>query len=169
MPLGTRGNVTPLTQRTSGWDDFAVPDSTARVSSRPEWLRRLDEGNAFNEAQRARYPYNEVYVQQPGGTGYYRVDSYNPRAGEIVSRKHTQLADIQESTALGYVRELPSKYSPGTTIANVPSSGALAGQRLQGQMILEVPVQKNPVPQSVIDAARRDSILIRDVDGTIYR
>lgn len=24
MPLGTRGNVTPLTQRTSGWDDFGV-------------------------------------------------------------------------------------------------------------------------------------------------
>lgn len=110
-----------------------------------------------------------MYVQKPGGSGYYRVDSYNPRTSEIVSRKHTQLSDIQESTALSYINEIPKKYSPGTVIADVPSSGTLANQRLQGQMILEVPVQTNPVPSSVTNAAREAGILIRDINGTIYR
>src|SRR5690606_23750624 len=40
MPLGTRGNVTPLTQRTSGWDDFGVansaPLSQAAIRARVE-------------------------------------------------------------------------------------------------------------------------------------
>lgn len=56
----------------------------------------------------------------------------------------------------------------GATIARVPSSRSLAGQTLQGQHILEVPVQVKPVPQSVIDAANRAGVLIRDVNGKVH-
>jgi hypothetical protein len=145
-----------------------VPNSVERVSSRPEWLQRLDAGNAFNAERSAAYLYNEVYIDSPKGSGYTRLDSYNPSSGEIVSRKFTQLSDVQEKTAIGYINELPSKYPVNGTVANVPSSRGLAGQPLLGQHYLEVPVQVRPVPQSVIDAADRAGVLIRDVNGKIY-
>jgi hypothetical protein len=142
------------------------------TSSKPEWLRRLDAGNDFNRTQGAKYASqggkNEVYVVNPDGNGYYRVDSYNPRTGEIVSRKYTQLSEVQEATGVKYINELAKKYSPGTVIADVPSSGWLAGQRLQGQMILEVPVQTNPIPKAVLDAANQKGIIIRDINGKVY-
>ena len=49
--------------------------------------------------------------------------------GEIVSRKYTQLSEISEKTAIGYLKELSEKYSPGSVIADVPSNrvGANAG------------------------------------------
>ena len=142
--------------------------SAGRVSSRPAWLQRLDAGNAFNAARAPAYPYNEVYIDSPTGTGYTRLDSYNPNAGEIVSRKFTQLSAIQAKTAIGYINEIAAKYPVGATIANVPSSGPLAKRLLQGQYILEVPVQNNRVPQAVLDAANKAGVLIRDVNGTIY-
>lgn len=140
----------------------------------PEWLRRIREGNRFNRERAAFYDYNEVYVKKPDGSGYYRLDSYNP-GEEIVSRKHTQLSEIQENTANGYIDEINKKYPEGAEIADVPSnvngsnSGIFDhGNTLRGEKILEVPVQNNPLPQPVIDAANNADITIRDVNGTIY-
>lgn len=141
-----------------------VPNSSG--STKPAWLQRLDEGNAFNEAQAPRYPHSEVYIQKAGGG--YCLDSYNPRTGEIVSRKFTQFGDIQESTGLRYLQELARKYATGSKVAGVPSSGVLAGQRLQGQMILEIPAQANSIPQAILDEANRLGIILRDVNGKIY-
>jgi hypothetical protein len=139
-----------------------------KKTQKPQWLKKLEEGNEFNRKQTPNYPHNEVYIDKADGSGYYRVDSYNPRTGEIVSRKHTQLSDVTEQTATNYVKEVPQKYPPGAKIADVPSSGNLSGQRLQGQMILEVPPQKAPVPKSVLDAANDAGVLIRDTSGRIY-
>ena len=97
--------------------------------------------------------------------------------GEIVSRKYTQLSEILEKTAIGYLKELEAKYSPGSVIADVPSNrvGANAGifeenegNILKGQMILEVPVQKNPGPERVLLKAQEEGIMIRDIKGHIY-
>jgi RHS repeat-associated protein len=136
----------------------------------PKWLQNIRKGNEFNAAQRTNYPYNEVYVNKPGGKGYYKLDSYNPNLNEIVSRKHTQLSEINTDTAKSYIKEIPKKYSNGSTISNVPSNidSGLAGQRLQGQHILEVPVQNNPVPQAVVDVAEELGVVIRDTEGFIY-
>lgn len=142
-------------------------EQAAVKSGKPEWLQRLEAGNQFNKNRSPFYEYNEVYVEKPSG-GYVRLDSYDPETGEIVSRKFTQFSEIQESTGEAYVNELATKYPPGSTIANVPSSGPLAGQQLQGQMILEVPVQNGPIPQSVLDAANEQGIIIRDTNGTVY-
>ena len=106
-----------------------------------------------------------------------RLDSYNPRKGEIVSRKYTQLSEISKETAIRYLKELKDKYSPGAVIADVPSNrvGANAGifednggNILQGQMILEIPVQKEPGPESVLRYAAKEKIKIRDTNGKIY-
>ena len=107
-----------------------------------------------------------------------RLDSYNPRAKEIVSRKRTQLWRISEETAIGYLKELSEKYSPGSVIADVPSNrvGANAGifeanggKTLHGQMILEVPVQEEKVPERVLKYARDKNIQIRDIEGKEYK
>ena len=82
------------------------------VKGKLEWLRRLEQGNAFNKLREKAYPYKEPYVEKPGGVGYYRVDSYNPTGGEIVSRKFTQLSDISDKT-IKYVDELGAKYPDG--------------------------------------------------------
>ena len=108
---------------------------------------------------------------------YVRLDSYSPRTGEIVSRKRTQLWRIPEETAIRYLKELEAKYSPGSVIADVPSNrvGANAGifeeyegNILKGQMILEVPVQEEPVPERVLDYANEHRIKIRDTNNKIY-
>ena len=96
------------------------------------------------------------------------MDSYDPAAGEIVSRKFTQLSDVQESTAVRYINEISAKYPVNGVVADVPSSGDLSGQLLRGQYYLEVPVQAGPIPQSVLDAANRQGVLIRDINGKVY-
>jgi len=142
------------------------PPTAAPQSSRP-WLDRMRQGNEFDDVRAPSYPYNEIYIDKPGG-GYTRLDSYNPDTGEIVSRKLTQLSGVQEQTAVNYVNEIPSKYPIGSTIADVPSSGNLAGETLSGQYILEVPPQTSPVPQSVLDAASEAGVTIRDTNGVTY-
>jgi len=135
----------------------------------PDWLReKFAAGNEFNRVNRGRYPYNEVEVIDASGNKF-RVDSYNDVAGEIVSRKFTQLSDIKPETGVSYLQELARKYPAGATISNSPfNPRVLQGQRLQGDLILEIPVQNNPIPQSVLDYANNKGILIRDVNGVIY-
>ncbi|MGB3442566.1 MAG: hypothetical protein WBA97_27810 [Actinophytocola sp.] len=147
-------------------------------SSRPEWLRqRIEEGNEFN---RRREPYyeeqggaNEVHVEPRSDKGQYpRVDSYVP-GEEIVSRKHTQLSEVQEGTAVGYLRELANTYGPGTIVADTPTNRRdlgddAIGLPMDGDMVLEVPVQQNGVPPAVLAEARRLGIIIRDENGHTY-
>ena len=120
---------------------------------------------AFNKVRAKFYPFNEVYLEAPKKAinlpegaptkhQYVRLDSYNPHTGEIVSRKYTQLSEVSEETAIRYLKELSDKYAPGSIIADVPSNRTGVnkgifelnqGDKLKGQMILEVPVQKKSV------------------------
>lgn len=147
----------------------AKAEVTTVSSAKPGWLQNVQAGNKFNAEQSKNYPYNELYVNKPNGNGYYRVDSYNPATGEIVSRKFTQFADITEATATSYIREAVNKYPAGATIANVPSSGKLAGSQMEGSNILEVPPQMKPIPQSVLNAAKQADVIIRDTNGKVYK
>jgi hypothetical protein len=186
QPVLRQADEVPSIQLARAADQQGLPTivvegrSGEPVSRMPAWLReRFKAGDDFNRRQAAKYPYNEVYVEPPcAGDACLRLDSYNPRAGEageIVSRKYTQLAEIQPQTASNYLRELEHKYPPGTIIADVPSNRApsngqpgIAGQRLRGQMYLEVPTQNAPVPQTIIEDASRRRIIIRDEDGNEY-
>ena len=138
----------------------------------------LARGNAFNAKMRSKYPHNEVYVKykdKKGGWKEGKVDSYDPDKGEIISRKYTQLAGIQYQTARNYMNEFLTKYAPKTEIKDVPTqrpgSGHqnedLAGETLEGDMILEVPVQKKPVPKEVLEYAKKNKIMIRDEKGKV--
>ena len=144
---------------------------------------------AFNKARAKFYPYNEVYLEAPKKAinlpegsptkhQYVRLDSYNPHTGEIVSRKYTQLSEVSEETAIRYLKELSDKYAPGSIIADVPSNrtGVNKGifdvngdNVLRGKMILEVPVQKKSVRESILKYARDNNIQIRDINGNVYK
>ena len=143
---------------------------------------------AFNKARAKFYPYNEFYLEAPKKAinlpegsptkhQYVRLDSYNPHTGEIVSRKYTQLSEVSEETAIRYLKELSDKYAPGSIIADVPSNrtGVNKGifdvngdNVLRGEMILEVPVQKKPIPQNVINYADKLRIKIRNTNNKLY-
>ena len=143
----------------------------------------------FNKARAKFYPYNEVYLEAPKKAinlpegsptkhQYVRLDSYNPHTGEIVSRKYTQLSEVSEETAIRYLKELSDKYAPGSVIADVPSNRTGVnkgifefnqGDKLKGQMILEVPVQKKSVRESILKYARDNNIQIRDINGNVYK
>jgi hypothetical protein len=125
------------------------------------------EGVAFNKSQWHRFDVNEVTL----GNGKV-LDSYNA-LDEIVSRKQTQLAEVNRSTARKYLAEFTKKYSPGEVVKNTPRARAqfphLIGEELGGRMYLEVPIQNHPVPERILQYARDRRILIRDITGRIYQ
>lgn len=136
----------------------------------PGVRKRMEEGNEFN---RQREP---IYTAKGGGNELTldngkRVDSYVP-GKEIVSRKHTDLSKVKEDTAIGYLRELDNKYSPGSTLKDTPHARTQIGddvaKPMRGDPILEVPPQPNGVPENVLKEADRLGITIRDSDGKVY-
>jgi len=133
---------------------------------RDYWLNDspLARGNAFNKkaVDNKWYPYNEVHL----GNGK-RLDSYKPPSngnpGEIVSRKATNLDDIQLSTFESYLNEMLAKYSPGTAINSPKYSPYLDNQILQGNMYLEIPVSNQSISniQDYINLANSKGITLR--------
>lgn len=76
--------------------------------------------------------------------------------------KHTQLAEIKESTNVRYLNELAGKYKPGTGISSPRTNPAgLHGGELQGRMVLHVPQQAAPIPEAILQHARNLTIEIR--------
>lgn len=154
----------------------AKPD--APVEPKPKRKREipqnvLDNWNRGTQFNKEREPY---YRARGGGNELHLdngkvVDSYVP-GKEIVSRKHTQLVEVETSTALRYVRELDDKYSPGTVVKDTPHAreqiGDHAGKEMSGALILEVPPQNREVPKPVLDEADRLDISIRDTNGKVY-
>jgi hypothetical protein len=145
--------------------------SARRSREIPKEVRdKWNRGTAFNKERepfyRAKGGGNELTLENGK-----RVDSYVP-GKEIVSRKHTQLGEVQEETGIGYVRELDSKYSPGEVVKDTPHArdqiGDAAGKPLRGDKILEVPPQTSDVPKSVLDEADARDITIRDTNGKVY-
>jgi hypothetical protein len=127
---------------------------------------KFQRGNDFNEAQKGAYDAREVRLENGK-----IVDGYTAGT-EIVSRKNTQLAEIPPAYAEEYINEFLDKYGEGNVVSNTEANRAnypeLVGKPLQGQLILEVPIQDHPVPAELGEWARRWNIIIRDVAGTIY-
>jgi hypothetical protein len=110
--------------------------------ARDYWLydSPMARGNAFNKTavDNDWYTYNEVTLANGK-----RVDGYTPptngKPGEIVSRKATNLEEIELSTFEGYLKEMKTKYPVGEPI-NAPKYGnELKGKALEGNQILEIP------------------------------
>lgn len=161
-------------------DDLADPDNFTPGSflspwqqrafeDRP-WLANIVAGNKFDDYMAVRYPHNEIYVDFPGNvSGRARLDSYVP-GEEIISRKLTQLGEVDVSTARSYIRELGTKYPPGTTIPNTPANRAsgLGGETLSGDLVLQVPPQRGRISQDLLDYAELYEVRIIDINGVEY-
>ncbi|MGL5830147.1 MAG: hypothetical protein ACRC0L_11340, partial [Angustibacter sp.] len=111
-------------------------------------MRDWKAGRNFNLAQNHRFEANEITLLNGK-----RLDSYNSGT-EIVSRKMSQLADLEPDTAKYYLQEITRKYSPGEIIADTAKARRefphLARQELEGNMYLELPVQNRPVPPEIV-------------------
>ncbi len=143
------------------------PKRTSGEKLPPVEARRR-AGIAFNKARENAYTYKEIPIVNPKGGWPNYLDSYDPVKGEIVSRKISQLSEIKLTSALKHLRELATKYPPGSLIPDVPSAGKLAGAQLRGRMFLEVPPQWKAIPKAVLREAARLEITIRDSNGRIY-
>jgi hypothetical protein len=125
------------------------------------WLNDspMARGNAFNKKAVTEnwYDYHEVNLDNGK-----RLDSYDPVNGEIVSRKATDLAEIDISTFESYLDELKTKYRKGTRIRS-DKYPDIDGQRLQGRYILEIPESNRNFAQinDYIRIAKRKGIEIR--------
>lgn len=141
-----------------------------RVFGDRDWLRNVVAGNKFDDYMAARYPHNEIYVDVPGNvSGRGRLDSYMP-GEQIISRKLTQLGEVSIATGRRYIDELVSKYPPGTRIPNTPANrrSGLAGQTLDGQMVLQVPPQAGTIPNELLEYALEQGVHIIDINGVRY-
>ncbi|MBO4618274.1 MAG: pilus assembly protein [Lachnospiraceae bacterium] len=104
---------------------------------------KMARGNHFNDTAGKNYKYNEVTVKV--GDKNYRVDSYDPVKKEIISRKATDLDQIDEATYRGYLAEIQKKYAVGTEITSHkfddkdPETDDPAYFKLEGSYILEIP------------------------------
>jgi hypothetical protein len=98
---------------------------------------------------------------------YNRVDGYFPGVEILELKPSLQLTNTSEARQA--IRQLAGKYGPGTDIPDIPSTrqSGLAGQQLDGELVLEVPVQNGDVPQSVLDEAERLNVTIRDAEGNV--
>lgn len=105
--------------------------------SRDYWLydSPMARGNKFNETAKngSWYDFNEVHLENGK-----RLDSYDSDLGEIVSRKATDLENIELSTFESYLKEMKNKYSAGIKIRS-DKYPQLDGQILKGKQILEIP------------------------------
>ncbi|MGI2718485.1 hypothetical protein ACRS6M_21385, partial [Bacillus cytotoxicus] len=105
--------------------------------ARDYWLNDspMARGNKFNKTVRNRdiYDYHEIHLENGK-----RLDSYDPFAKEIISRKATDLDMIDEKTYREYLKEMNKKYSAGTKIRS-NAYPELDGKPLEGKQILEIP------------------------------
>ena len=149
--------------------EFLSPWQQRAFGDRP-WLANMVAGNKFDDYMATRYPHNEIYVDFPGNvSGRARLDSYVP-GEEIISRKLTQLSEVSLRTGRSYIDELVSKYPPGARIPDTPANRAngLAGQTLDGQMVLQVPPQTGTIPAELLEYAAGQGVHIIDINGVRY-
>ncbi|WP_284944827.1 hypothetical protein [Acidisoma cladoniae] len=151
-----------------------VPPAVLRAP-RPDFRARWAAGNAFDKDQIGIYDFDQIYVVSPtSASGRVRLDSYLEIATELraagpVSRKLTQIADVTPATVIRYLNEAHEKYRPGRIFADVPSTPLeLRNTPIKGRLFLEIPVQRLPVPQEIINKAKSLNITFRDINGKEY-
>ncbi|WP_080874145.1 hypothetical protein [Oceanobacillus timonensis] len=95
----------------------------------------MARGRKFNETAREAeiYPHHEVHLSNGK-----RIDSYDPDAGEIISRKSTYLDNISDRDFRTHLAEFENKYKKGTLIRSNQYK-EINGQKLHGEYILELP------------------------------
>lgn len=150
-------------------EHWLSPTELRIFSGNREFIGRMVAGNRFNHFANANYKYSEIALTA-GKKRPYRLDAWTPDVA-IVSRKLTQLDEINLSTAKGYIDEFVKKYPAGSVVKKTAKNDALgiSGKPLRGEMVLEVPPQiGGKIDDAIIQYARQNRIAIRDINGHYY-
>jgi hypothetical protein len=100
-------------------------------------------GNKFNKKAELEYDINELNLVLDDGS-FVRIDTYVPALqsptgqGMIISRKATDLVDIDESVFRKHLQEMKNKYAPGTEIRS-NAYPILNGKKIEGKQYLQIP------------------------------
>jgi hypothetical protein len=145
------------------------------IRGSPEIQLAAKEGRVFDVLEGQKYPHNQVPIRDLGGK-IRRLDSYDPQAKEIISRKslathNGQIAFTGVGEMIDHFQEFPLKYPNGAVIADTPAAQrlGLANHTLAGKYILEVPVQDWTIPDLILHEAKIRGITIRDIKGRVYK
>ena len=142
-----------------------------------DYQRAFLRGMWFNHAVAHHFRTTEVYINKTDAFGttkrQYRVDALGQR--EVISLKHVQLADVTFETAKRYIDEIITKYNPrqlNLRIADTKGTRARVavgemrrreiGRPLDGQMVLGVPPQLQPIPERVSQYALEKRVVISE-------
>ncbi len=108
---------------------------------------KIARGNAFNAFRKSQYDFSEITLENGKRLDSYRLPTAT-KPGEIVSRKATDLGDIELSTFKQYLSELKNKYQSGMKVVAGPDSNnwELNGKMLDGVQILEIPDSNLSLP-----------------------
>lgn len=113
----------------------------------------MARGNKFNDTAKNNewYDFNEVHLENGK-----RLDSYDPIKGEIISRKATDLENVELSTFESYLKEMKNKYPEEMKIRSDKYKNQLDGKALKGKQILEIPENNKSFSklQEYIDLAK---------------
>lgn len=143
-----------------GWWMVLVHNATVCLRELAEagvkYAKNILNGNLFDKAMKKAYDYTQIHM----ANGKILV-AIVPGV-EIVSHKFTQLKNIKFDTAKGYIDELVKKYGNEMT-----DSKKLDGQVPTKDLnkVLEVPPQKEPIPQEIFDYAEGKKVDIREISG----
>ena len=117
------------------------------------------------------------YREEESGLCYAQARNYDPISGRFIGEDKVRGITLFPQTQNHYVYCFSNPlimvdvdgYWPSVILTNSPfNAKGIRGTVLKGDLILEVPVQNEPVPQSVIDTANTKGITIRDVTGKVY-
>ncbi|CAM1371841.1 hypothetical protein TPENAI_61242 [Tenacibaculum litopenaei] len=113
-----------------------VVEKTKKRIPLDKLIALFKRGNDFNKKAEVLewYKYNEIHLANGK-----RLDSYDPVAKEIISRKATDLQNIKFTTFEKYLKEFTKKYKVGTKIRSNKYLKELDGKLLEGTYVLEIP------------------------------
>ncbi|MBS4104143.1 hypothetical protein [Tsukamurella paurometabola] len=149
-------------------NNFLTPEQLQTMVGKDFWRRTVEPGNVFDRMMSGRYPLNQLHIVNPAGGSQLRLDSYVPGQA-IISRKLTQFAEIQASTAREYINQFLRSYPAGAEIGNSTQAAAsnMVGKFLQGEQILQVPPQAAAIPAEIAEYAASRGVYIVDIAGNV--
>jgi hypothetical protein len=79
---------------------------------------------------------------------------------EIISKPRVQIARLSAEKALALIDDLVALYHPG-------QAGETVGE-LDGDLVLELPVQRRRIPPAFLEHAREQDVIVRDSRGRVH-
>lgn len=120
-----------------------------------KYAKDILNGNLFDKAMQQAYDLTQIRMANKKV-----LDAMTET--EIISHKFTQLKNIKFETAKGYINELVNKYGNQVTDSRKLEKQV---ETTKLEKVLEVPPQKEPIPQDILTHAKDLDVTIREISG----